>query len=252
MMRALSKELQRFAARPANWWVAAVMLAYVFVALVASLWDGTHPTLASRIDDGTLATSTLAFGLLAAVVAILLMTTTAGQTRAALADDPRRDRLYVVKAAAAALAAVGGVVVAYGLFVAGLWAAHLLLGGVYEPGGLADGPAVAAALGRIGLRLVWLTVCAAVLGVGLGAMTGRWWTALIVMNVAIVAIERALYWAGARGWSLLLQVREWVAGPVSGMESVAVGPWWVGGLYVTVLAVGATAGGFVVFRRRNF
>lgn len=251
-MRLLSKELQRFAVRPSTWWLGAVLLAYVVITtLVALLRADPAGTMADRIDEGTLATSALGLPLLAAVTGILLVTSSSGETRAALAVDQRRDRLFYTKVAAAGIAVVPGVVVAYTLFVAALWVVHAATGSLETPSGPGS-TALVVSLAWTGVRIVALAGCGAAIGAALGAMLARWWTALLVLNLSLLGIERALFGLDAQRWSLLLSAREWAAGPLSEVEDVAWGPWWAGGFFVLLVTVLIAVLGLVVFRRRNF
>lgn len=268
-MHLLSKELQRFAARPANWWVAGVLFVYVLTLLVVMAADDDERPLATLLTDGAHATATVALALPAAIAGILLVAGTRGEMRALLAAEPRRDVVYRTKIGAAALGVAPGVAVAYVVHAGGAWAIHAMAGTLVAPGAggpgtgtgggngeaaaIASGTAeLAADLAWAGLRVVALAACAAALGAALGAMIGRRSVAVLVLCLALLGIERAARGLDAPGWSVLMNARAWVAGPgAEGLSPGGAGPWWLCGLIVLAVTAVVVGAGVPAFRRRE-
>ncbi|RPF20283.1 hypothetical protein [Myceligenerans xiligouense] len=248
-MRLLFKELQRFAARPLAWWVAAGMLVYVATVVVLAAITGDD-TLTQAVADGDVAGYALVPVLFACVAGALLVAGPAGGTRALLTVEPRRDRVYWMKAVAAGLAVLPGTAAACVLLVAGLWGVDAVVGPPDDAGTTADPAGLVSQLAWSGVRVLALAAVAAVGGAAVGAALGRWWAAVLVVPGALFGLEAALVGLTAEHWSPLAHARAWVVGPVSDGTGPT-GPWWLSGLFLLVVAAAVTALGLLAFRRRE-
>lgn len=252
-MRRLSKELQRFAARPATWWIGGALLVTVVVLLGFVIADVGGRTLADRVADGGLASGALAFAVPAVIAGILHVTGARGELRATLAVEPRRDVVYRTRIAGAALGVVPGVAVAYLLYAGGAWGVHAIAGTLVPPGAAQDTTAaLAAGLAWTGLRAVALAAGAAALGGAVGAMAGQWPVSALVLFISLLGLDRALRGLAGPGWPITMNARAWLAGPdATALAPAGAGPWWAAGLIVLGVVAVVVVTGLLVFRHRE-